>query len=279
MHHCVQLASRAFTTHSAILALAISMWVLPAATARGGGINGFDNGVGWTGNSNGTGGPAFTASTLTLTDGGLLEARSAFYNTAQPIGVFSVQFTYQASMPGGEGLADGATFTLQTQGLSALGSTGSGLGAGGITPSAEVEFNIYNGHTIGTNFATNGATSSFNSTSPVDVSSGDPILVSLTYNGSTLSETLTDLSTKATFNTSYSTNLASVLGSGNAYVGFTGGTGEGSSVQVISNFVFQNSVPEPSGLVLLGIASIALGAFEFNRRRRAVKPGSRANAL
>jgi hypothetical protein len=67
-----------------------------------------------------------------------------------------------------------------------------------------------------------------------------------------LKETLTDLTTSATFSTSYTTDLASVLQNSSAYDVFTGATGAGSSVQVISDFVFQNSIPEPSGLVLLG---------------------------
>jgi hypothetical protein len=269
MHRCVQLTSHRVVYYAAILAIAVVAAGLGTPALAGGGINGFNNGVGWTGNNNGTGGPAFTASTLTLTDGGVGEARSAFYNTTQSIGLFSVEFTYQASMPGGQSLADGATFILQTQGLSALGNPGGDLGVSGISPSAELEINIFNGHTIGTNFQTGGAISGFNATGPVNVASGDPIQFSLTYNGSTLSETLTDLTTSATFNTTYSTDLASVLGGGTAFVGFTGGTGAGTSEQVISNFVFQNSVPEPSGLVLLGISSVVFGALELRRRRAA----------
>jgi hypothetical protein len=270
MHHCVQLTSRGIVSHCAILGITIVAVALGAPTVRGGGISGFDNGVGWTSNSNGTGGPTFTSNILTLTDGGLSEARSAFYNTAEQIGNFSAQFTYQSSRPGGEGLADGVTFTLQTQGLTALGSEGSALGVGGsvtpITPSAEFELNIFSGHTIGTNFETNGVTSTYNSTGAVNVASGDTIQVLLRYNGSVLSEKLTDLSTSATFSASYATDIAGVLGSGTAFVGFTGGTGAGTSTQVIGDFSF--TVPEPSSLMLLGVACASFGAFKFGRRRR-----------
>jgi Legume lectin domain len=273
MHHCLQLSFRRIASYCAMYGITMAVLALGAPAVRGGGINGFGNGVGWTGNTNGTGEPTFTTDTLTLTDGGLSEARSAFYNTAQSIGQFTAQFTYQPTQPGGEGLADGATFTLQTQGLSAMGSQGSALGVGGtvspITPSAEFEINIFSNHTIGTNFVTNGATSNYNPTGAVNVASEDPIQVLLSYNGSVLSETLTDTNTNATFSASYTIDIASVLGGGSALVGFTGGTGAGSSVQVISNFTFQSSlIPEPSSLVLLGVACSAIGAIGFVRRFR-----------
>ncbi len=247
-----------------ILATLALVLLAPAVRA---GIVGFNNGGGWTGNNNGTGGPTFTTSTLTLTDGGTGEARSAFYNTAQSIGNWSATFTYQATQPGGFALADGVTFMLQNQGLTALGSGGGGLGMAGITPSADVEFNVYGGHTIGTAFETNGANSqNYMTTGAVNLASGDPILVSLSYSGSLLTETLKDLTTSATFSTSYTTDLASVLGSGTAFVGFTGGTGLGTSVQVISNFSF---VPEPSSLVMSVAGFMWLAFYGLWRGRHA----------
>jgi hypothetical protein len=154
------------------------------------------------------------------------------------------------------------TFILQNQSLNALGGLGAGLGMAGISPSAEVEFNVFSGHTVGTAFEVNGANSEvYMSTAPVNLASGDPIGVALSYNGSTLSETLTDLTTSQTFSTSYTTNLVSVLGSGIAWVGFTGATGGGTSVQVI--FL---SVPEPSSLVLLATAVVALAPCGLRRR-------------
>ena len=251
---------------SRVLATLTLVLFAPAVRA---GIVGFNDGVGWTGNNNGTGGPAFSGS-LTLTDGGFNEARSAFYNTAQSIGNWSATFTYQAVLPSGIGLADGVTFMLQNQGLTALGSTGGGLGMAGITPSAEVEFNVYSGHTIGTAFETNGANSqSYTATGAVNLASGDPIQVSLIYSDSHLTETLKDLTTSATFSTSYTTNLASVLGSGTAFVGFTGGAGGGSSVQVISNFAF---VPEPTSLVMLVTGFFGVGFCGLWHRRRVTAP-------
>ena len=48
------------------------------------------------------------------------------------------------------------------------------------------------------------------------------------------------LVTSATFSTSYTSDLASVLGASTAWVGFTGGTGAGSSTQTVSNFTFRS---------------------------------------
>ncbi len=96
----------------------------------------------------------------------------------------------------------------------------------------------------GTALGTNGNIGSFTSTSPVNLDSNDPIAVLLSYNGTTnvLTETLKDTVTSATFSTSYTSDLASVLGASTAWVGFTGGTGAGSSTQTVSNFTF-GSIP------------------------------------
>ena len=73
--------------------------------------------------------------------------------------------------------------------------------------------------------------------------SGDPIEVNLAYDGSTLTEQLTDLSTGATWSTSYtSVDLAAITGGSTAYLGFTGGTGGLTSTQTISDFTFASSV-------------------------------------
>ncbi len=215
---------------------------LEERTLLAGGITGFNNGVGWTANNNGTGAPTFTANSLVLTNG-VGQARSTFYNTLQPTnGPWTASFTYLPQTIDATTFADGVTFMLQNQGPTALGPGGSGLGMAGITPSAEIEFNIYNSHVVGTAFETNGTNSQvYMSTGAVNIASGDPIGVVLRYSGTTLTETLTDLTTSATFSTSYTTNLQSVLGLSASLVGFTGATGDGESVQTISGFSFSGS--------------------------------------
>ena len=204
---------------------------------------------------------------LTLTTHQNFEASAGWYDTPVSTGSFIATFTYTDVT--GNNSADGVAIVLQndTRGTSALGSSGSGLGYGGISPSAAYEINIYGGHTQGANYATNGSTGNYTSTGSVSVQSGDPIDVTLTYSAAaaTLTAVLTDATTGATYSQTYtSIDLATQLGGATALVGFTGADGGVSSIQTISNFDFiPASGPtvtgfgvNGSGWSLLGNASV-----------------------
>ena len=108
-----------------------------------------------------------------------------------------------------------------------------------------VELNIHrNGSSpsVGTNLATYGATGTYQTTGGVDISSGDPIQVQLSYDGNnTVVESLTDLSTKYSWSQLYNQNISSVLGYGtSAWVGFTVASGNSGADQQITNFSINN---------------------------------------
>lgn len=228
----------------------------------------FGDGTSWQAN----GGAMFngTPAVLQLTSGAKNQARSAFYDFPQYIKGFLASFTYTAGPGNTASLADGVAFTLQNSasGLSALGANGGGLGYTGLTPSVALELDLFSGSPGGTgiNWETNGLTAANGGvpnggTSPVSLTSTDPILVSLFYNYSAgqLNVTLTDQLTSASYHTNYHVgDLAALLGSGVAYVGFTGSTGGSDAVQTVSNFVYSYTqtptlaiAPQNGGTVLL----------------------------
>ncbi len=226
-----------------------------------------------------TNGLSVTNNVLTLTNGATSEGNSAFYNTKQNISAFKVSFTYQDVGSNGVSgsTADGFTFTLQndTRGAAAVGGTGNSLGyaaAGGTTthtaiaPSVAIGFNIYS--TSSTGLGTAGALTLTNSSAAI-LYSGHPINMTLSYNGTTLTETLTDATVTANTSTfNYTVNLVSTLGS-TAYVGFTGADGATASTQTISNFTY-TVVPEPSTWAAGGLTVLA-GLAVVRRRLAASK--------
>jgi hypothetical protein len=68
--------------------------------------------------------------------------------------------------------------------------------------------------------------------------------VHLTYDGTTLTLTLTDTVTNATFSMSQAINVPSTVGANTAWAGFTAGTGGTVSTQEILTWTYQvNSQP------------------------------------
>ena len=173
-------------------------------------------------------------------------------------------------------MADGITFTIQgdPRGASAVGPGGGGLGYGpdnntktdsrDITNSVAVKFDIFNNQGEGndsTGLFQDGVaptvTGSIDlSSSGLELNSGDVIDATLTYNGTTLTETLTDTATGVSAPTqSYTVNIPSLVGGNTAFVGFTGATGDENAIQDILSWTFTTragttttivSAPNPS---------------------------------
>ena len=208
--------------------------------------NGFSSATGFTLD----GGATVTGGALQLTDGGNNEARAIWYSTPLNIQQFTTDFTFQIT-PASANSTDGMTFTIQNQGLSAQGGIGGGLGYQGITPSVAVKFDTFNNAGEGVNstgFYTDGAAPTVPATdltpSGVNLHSGDVMDAHLTYDGTTLTLTLTDTVTNAVFTASDTINIPGTVGSNTAFIGFTGGTGGTTSTQ---NVLTWNYTPSYSG--------------------------------
>jgi hypothetical protein len=186
---------------------------------------------------------------LQLTDGGLSEAGSVFWNTPINIQAFTTTFQFQLSNAQGNGF----TFTIQNLGPTALGGNSAGLGYQNITKSVAVKFNFYNYNSEGsdsTGVYTNGqppVTPTVDiSPSGIQLASGDSIQATISYTGLTLNLKLLDLVTNKTFTYSQSINIPSIVGANTAYVGFTGGTGGLSSSQKLISWMYSTQAVHPA---------------------------------
>ncbi len=178
---------------------------------------------------------------LQVTNGGFFESGSAFYATPVNIQSFTTDFTFQQS----NGPGDGVTFTLQGNSPAALGAYGKGLGYAGIPNSIAIKFDRYNNSGEGPNSTglyLNGAEPTLPAVNltgtGIDLNSGDQIQAHLTYDGTTLTMTLTDAVTLATWSQPFTVNIPAIVGANTAYAGFTGGTGAVTSSQKFTYWTY-----------------------------------------
>jgi hypothetical protein len=197
-----------------------------------------------------------------------MEAGAAWYAAPVNIQNFTTNFILQFTTAQGSGM----TFCIQNQpasisapfstvaaggtyisgGPTAFGNNSSSLGygyiaggvgtgtTGGLVSSAAVTFNLLDN---GIGLYTNGALPAGSDTTITGLSltSGDPLSVALSYNGTTLSMTITDSKTQASFSKSWPIDIATTVGSSTAYVGFTGGTGYQAANQDVLSWTYSNS--------------------------------------
>jgi hypothetical protein len=209
------------------------------------------------------GSAALSGTRMRLTSSVNNQAGSAWYSTPVSVGSFTTDFTFQLTSIGTSAYGNGITFVIQNSGTNAIGPSGGGLGYGPdnvtnaspssntpIAKSVAVKFDIINNAGEGTNSTglyQNGASPTIPAVTPgggVNLRSGDTFKAHITYDGTTLTLTLTDqVNTSQTFTTSWPVNIPSVVGGGTAYVGFTGGTGGSVANQDIVTWTYSSGSP------------------------------------
>jgi hypothetical protein len=184
--------------------------------------------------------------------GSTTERGAAWFSKPVNVSAFTTDFEFQLL----SAKADGFTFAIQNTGVSAIGPEGSGLGygasapggKGGIGKSVAVKFDLYSNDGEGTDstgFYTDGASPTIPatsmSTSGVLLNSGHILHAHIAYDGTNLTLVLTDTTTSASFTKTAAINIPSIVGSGTAYVGFTGGIGGLSMTTDILNWTLTST--------------------------------------
>lgn len=234
------------------------------------------------------------------TQAGAPESRSIFFNTPQAISAFTASFTYQALgsiVPVNEFDSFGACFVMQNSSTGLLtvltpgpyGTTPNRFGYGPPSPNAfvppvfdhSVALSLERGARPAgppfSGFTPTSATGLYNGglisggatdTAPLDILSGHPINVTLTYNGSILSETLVDSVTSASFSQAFQVNIPALVGDSTAYVGFSASTVyDSDQASLFSNFQF-HATPEPASLTLAILGTVVTAMIAGLGRRR-----------
>jgi hypothetical protein len=192
-------------------------------------------------------GPSLSGTSLQLTSGGSFQYHTAYFSTPVNIESFTTNFDFQ--MP--TAISDGFTFVIQNNGPKAIGNTSNGgdLAYGTMPNSAAIKFDIHNNAGEGndsTGFYVNGALPTLPAINLASTglvfTNGDSFHVLITYDGTTITWTISDNTNPAVGSVTNSAVVAlpSVVDGNTAYVGFTGASGLTGAIQNISDWTFTN---------------------------------------
>lgn len=233
------------------------------------------------------GNPVAPDSALRLTNG-LSQSGSAFLTNTVSLSnqaSFSAAFDFRITNPigisdtDGQG-ADGLVFVVQTVANTAGGS-GGGIGYAGLQDSVGVEFDTWNngawddnsGNHVGINLDGN-INSTIQSSVATRMNNGDIWSAWVDYNGVTdmLEVRLSDNGVRSTTALlSLNVDLENILGTPDAFIGFTSGTGAAGGNHDILNLEFRDDFdPIDSTVSLpgtLGLFGLGLIGFSVLRRR------------
>jgi hypothetical protein len=202
---------------------------------------------------NGFGGAAITSGdALQLTDSQPHEARTVWFDQRVDVDSFTTSFSFNIS--DNPSSADGFTFTLQSRNTAELGTDGYHFAYTGIERSVAVTFNFWNDGFFGSEsgFVTDGHVPiTANDITPVNLHDGDVFDATITYNGTTLTMTVTDSDHPSdTFSQSEAINIPATVDSDTAYAGFTAATGHDVSTQDIDSWNYSGSAVAPTVAVV-----------------------------
>jgi hypothetical protein len=229
------------------------------------------------------GNAAQVGNVLRVTPATFSQAGSAFSTSTVSLASnasFSTYFQFRFTDPGGAcdsattcG-ADGLVFVVQTV-ANNVGTGGGGIGYQNIPNSVGIEFDTWNNGSIDNNSSNhvgidlNGSVSSvvLTEVTEADMNNGAVWNAWVDYNGATnlLEVRLSQSAVRPTAAiASLVRNLANDLGTTNAFVGFTSGTGAAFANHDVLSWTLEDkfapigTVPEPASLALLGLAFAGL---------------------
>jgi Chitobiase/beta-hexosaminidase C-terminal domain/Legume lectin domain len=214
-------------------------------------------------------GAVLSGSALQLTnDSTSASANNAWFMTPVNVQAFTTTFSFAETCPTDCG--DGLGFMIiSVSNPSSAGYNYSGFSGGQFSwsqctgtgntvcpaiNSILVKFDLYNAQTSQTGanltgFYTDGEYPQLPnpqydmSASGINMESGDLMRATLAYNGTVLTETLTDTVTGATYTKGYTTNIPALVGGDTAYVGFGGSMGSATVTQNLESWTYTVESP------------------------------------